>query len=60
MHRIDPMNRERATAVLVDFCRTKLSKSILHNGNLDTSIDALLTPYANNHKLYNNFYDFVK
>ena len=24
MHRIDPMNRERATAVLVDFCHTKL------------------------------------
>ena len=24
MHRIDPMNRERATAVLVDFCNTKL------------------------------------
>ena len=24
MHQIDPMNRERATAVLVDFCHTKL------------------------------------
>ena len=24
MHRIDPMNRERATAVLMDFCHTKL------------------------------------
>ena len=24
MHRIDPMKRERATAVLVDFCHTKL------------------------------------
>ena len=24
MHRIDPMNRERATAILVDFCHTKL------------------------------------
>ena len=24
MHRIDPMNRERATADLVDFCHTKL------------------------------------
>ena len=24
MHRIDPMNREQATAVLVDFCHTKL------------------------------------
>ena len=24
MHRIDPMNRERATADLVDFCDTKL------------------------------------
>ena len=24
IHRIDPMNRERATAVLVDFCHTKL------------------------------------
>ena len=24
MHRIDPMKRERATAVLVHFCHTKL------------------------------------
>ena len=24
MHQIDPMKRERATAVLVDFCHTKL------------------------------------
>ena len=24
MHRIDPINRERAKAVLVDFCHTKL------------------------------------
>ena len=24
MHRIDPMNRERATDVLMDFCHTKL------------------------------------
>ena len=24
MHRIDLMNRERATAVLMDFCHTKL------------------------------------
>ena len=24
MHRIDPMNRERATAILMDFCHTKL------------------------------------
>ena len=24
MHRIDPMKKKRATAVLVDFCHTKL------------------------------------
>ena len=24
MHQIDPMNRKRATAVLMDFCHTKL------------------------------------
>ena len=24
MHRIDPMNREPATAILMDFCHTKL------------------------------------
>ena len=24
LHQIDPMNRERATAILMDFCHTKL------------------------------------
>ena len=37
MHRIDPMNRERAMTVLMDFCRTKLRKKNVLGPSLEKS-----------------------
>ena len=44
MHRIDPMNRERATADLVDFCHTKLRFG--HKKISDIGISRLITLYG--------------
>ena len=45
MYRIDPMNRERATAVLVDFCHTKLRFQEEKN-ILGTSLEKSKTTHA--------------
>ena len=45
MHRIDPMNREQATAILMDFCRTKLRFQEEKN-ILSTSLGKSKTTYA--------------
>ena len=44
MHQIDPMNRERATAILVDFCHTKLR--FLEKNILGTSLGTSKTTHA--------------
>ena len=45
MHRIDPMNRERATAVLIDFLHTKLRFQEKKN-ILGTSLEKSKTTHA--------------
>ena len=45
MHRIDPMNRERATAVLMDFRHTKLRFQEEKN-ILGTSLEKSKTTHA--------------
>ena len=45
MHRIDLMNRERATAILMDFCHTKLRFQEEKN-ILGTSLEKSKTTHA--------------
>ena len=46
MHRIDPMNREQATVVLVDFWHTKLGFQEEGTNILSTSLEKSKTTYA--------------
>ena len=44
MHRIDPMNREGVTAILMDFCHTKLR--FQEKNILGTSLEKSKTTHA--------------